>query len=69
MEKKRLAVLTVREAEVLCLVAAGLTNAEAAEKLFVSPRTINWHLTSIYRKVGAGSRSAAIRFAVEHMLV
>lgn len=60
--------LTAREAEVLRLVAKGYTNAEAAEKLFISPRTVNWHLTSIYRKVGLGSRPAAIRFAVENGL-
>ncbi|MGH3087502.1 MAG: tetratricopeptide repeat protein [Rubrobacteraceae bacterium] len=68
-ERNLFAGLTRREIEVLRLVAKGLTNAEAAEKLYVSPRAINWHLTSIYRKVGAGSRAAAIRFAVENGLV
>jgi predicted ATPase/DNA-binding CsgD family transcriptional regulator len=60
--------LTPRELEVLKLVAAGLTNAQVAERLFVSPRTVNAHLNSIYGKLGLGSRSAAVRFAVEHGL-
>jgi predicted ATPase/DNA-binding CsgD family transcriptional regulator len=61
--------LSPRELEVLGLVAAGLTNAQVAERLFVSPRTVNAHLNSIYRKLELGSRSAAVRFAVEHGLV
>jgi DNA-binding CsgD family transcriptional regulator len=61
--------LTAREAEVLRLVAGGHINAEVAGKLYISSRTVNWHLTSIYRKLGVGSRSAATRFAVEHGLV
>src|SRR5205807_232285 len=40
--------LTAREAEVLRLVVEGLTNPQAADRLFVTPRTINGHLTSIY---------------------
>jgi DNA-binding CsgD family transcriptional regulator len=50
-------------------VAGGHINAEVAGKLYISSRTVNWHLTSIYRKLGVGSRSAATRFAVEHGLV
>jgi DNA-binding CsgD family transcriptional regulator len=54
---------------VLGLVAEGLTSARVAERLFLSPRTVNTHLTSIYRKLGVGSRSAAVRIAVERNLV
>jgi DNA-binding CsgD family transcriptional regulator len=60
--------LTPREVEVLKLVAGGLTNAQVAERLFLSPRTVNGHLNSIYHKLGVSSRSAATRFAVEHGL-
>ena len=60
--------LTQREVEVLRLVAAGLTNAQAAEQLNVTSRTINAHLTSIYGKTGVTSRAGAVRFAVEHGL-
>jgi predicted ATPase/DNA-binding CsgD family transcriptional regulator len=61
--------LSAREVEVLRLVAQGMTNAEVAEKLFLSSRTVNWHLTSIYRKLGSHSRTEAARFAVEHGLL
>jgi DNA-binding NarL/FixJ family response regulator len=54
---------------VLGLVATGLTNAEVAERLFLSSRTINWHLSSIYRKLGSHSRTEAARFAVEYGLL
>jgi predicted ATPase/DNA-binding CsgD family transcriptional regulator len=61
--------LSAREAEVLRLVANGLTNAEVAEKLFLSSRTVDWHLGSIYRKLGLHSRTEAARFASDHGLL
>jgi DNA-binding NarL/FixJ family response regulator len=61
--------LSAREAEVLKLVARGLTNARIATELFISPRTVDRHLNSIYRKVGISSRAAATRFAAEHNLL
>jgi DNA-binding NarL/FixJ family response regulator len=61
--------LTVREVEVLRLVADGLTDAQVAERLVVSLRTVHAHLRSIYRKLDVRSRSAATRFAVERGLV
>lgn len=60
--------LSERELEVLHLVAAGLTNAEVADRLFVSPHTVNSHLTSVYAKLGVSGRAAAIRYALEHGL-
>jgi predicted ATPase/DNA-binding CsgD family transcriptional regulator len=60
--------LTHREVEVLKLVAAGLTNQQAASLLSVTPRTINAHLTSIYNKIGVTSRTGAVRFAMDHDL-
>jgi DNA-binding CsgD family transcriptional regulator len=60
--------LSAREVEVLRLVAAGLTNAQIAERLFLSPRTINGHLSTIYAKLGVPSRAAAVRFALDHGL-
>ena len=60
--------LTPRELEVLRLVAQGMTNARVARELFLSPRTVNAHLNSVYHKLGVSSRSAATRFAVEHGL-
>jgi predicted ATPase/DNA-binding CsgD family transcriptional regulator len=60
--------LTNREVEVLGLVATGMTNAQVAETLFLSPRTVQRHLNSVYHKIGVGSRTAATRFALEHGL-
>lgn len=61
--------LTRRELEILELVTTGLTNAQIAEKLFITSRTVNAHLTSIYAKLEVTSRSGAIRYALEHRLV
>jgi DNA-binding CsgD family transcriptional regulator len=52
--------LSQREAEVLRLVAEGLTDAEVAERLFISRRTVTSHMTSIYNKLGVNSRAAAV---------
>ncbi|MEO5887566.1 MAG: LuxR C-terminal-related transcriptional regulator [Anaerolineales bacterium] len=62
----RLDQLTKREIEILRLVAQGLSDAQVAERLVLSPRTVNAHLTSIYNKLGVNSRSAATRYAMEH---
>jgi predicted ATPase/DNA-binding CsgD family transcriptional regulator len=51
--------LTAREVEVLQLVADGLTNAEIAERLVLSKRTVHAHLRSIFDKLGVNSRTAA----------
>jgi DNA-binding CsgD family transcriptional regulator/tetratricopeptide (TPR) repeat protein len=61
--------LTTREAEVLRLLAHGLTYVQIAEKLVVSRRTVNAHVGSIYSKLAVHSRAAAIRFAIDHHLV
>ncbi|MEA2523547.1 MAG: hypothetical protein QOF73_774, partial [Thermomicrobiales bacterium] len=61
--------LSVRELEVLRLVAEGLTDAEVADRLSISPRTVGQHLRSVYNKLGVPSRAAATRYAVEHGLV
>ena len=61
--------LTEREVEVLRLVAAGLTNVEAADRLTVSRHTVNMHLRSIYAKLEVNSRTAAARFAVEARII
>ncbi len=58
--------LTTREGEVLHLLAQGLTDAQIAEQLIISPRTVNTHLTAIYGKIQVSSRSAATRYAIEH---
>ena len=64
-----LAGLTAREVEVLRVLAQGCTDAQIAERLVISPRTVNRHTTSIYSKLGVNSRAAATRYAVEHHLL
>jgi DNA-binding NarL/FixJ family response regulator len=58
--------LTAREREVLVHMAAGATNAEIAEALFVSEATVKSHVGSVFTKLGARDRAAAIVFAFEH---
>lgn len=60
--------LTTREFEVLRLIAQGLSDAQIAEQLTISSRTVNFHLTSIYRKLQVSSRSAATHYVFEHHL-
>lgn len=61
--------LTAREVEVLHLLAMDLTNAEIAQQLYLSRRTVHAHLRSIYAKIQTNNRSGAIRYAREHNLV
>jgi DNA-binding CsgD family transcriptional regulator len=61
--------LTLREAEVLRLVAVGKSNREIAAELFISEHTVARHLSNIFRKIGVTSRSAATSFAHEHDLI
>lgn len=60
--------LTAREAGVLRLVAGGLTNAEIAEELGLSEKTIAHHLTRIFNKTASENRAAAAAFAIRHDL-
>jgi DNA-binding NarL/FixJ family response regulator len=56
--------LTTREHEVLNLVTEGRTNKEIARMLSVTERTVEQHLTHIYRKLGVSSRSAALIYVL-----
>lgn len=58
--------LTEREAEVLRLLAQGLSNKEIAAVLWLSDRTVERHITSLYRKIGVARRSEATAFALRH---
>lgn len=61
--------LTAREMEILRLLVQGWTDAQIAEHLVISPRTVNRHTASLYTKLGVSSRSAATRYALEHRLL
>lgn len=61
--------LTRREVEVLGLLAQGLSNKEIAGVLWLSDRTVERHITSLYRKIGVARRSEATAFALRHGVV
>jgi len=61
--------LTPREHEVLRLLAQGLQNKEIAAALFITERTVKFHITSILAKLGAGNRTEAVTIALQRGLV
>jgi DNA-binding NarL/FixJ family response regulator len=61
--------LTPREAEVLALIARGLSNSEICSELVVSPATVKTHINRIFTKTGARDRAQAVRYAYTHGLV
>lgn len=58
--------LTQREAEILALIAQGLTNAEISGRLFLSSHTVKTHISHIFAKTGSRDRAAAIGYAHRH---
>lgn len=60
--------LTAREAEILGLIAAGHSNTEIADRLFLSGHTVKSHINRIFAKTGSTNRSGAIRYARAHRL-
>jgi len=67
--QRRVATLSEREAEVLKIVGQGLTNAEIAEKLFLSEATVKSHVSHILSKLGARDRAQAVAIAYEAGLI
>ncbi|GAB2735740.1 response regulator transcription factor [Kitasatospora kifunensis] len=60
--------LTAREAQVLALIAEGLSNAEIAEALFVSPATVKTHINNLFAKTAVRDRAQAVSYAFRHGL-
>ena len=61
--------LTVREVEILRLIARGSTNRQAAQALGLSPKTVGHHVQHVYSKIGVSTRAGAAVFAMEHDLL
>lgn len=62
-------VLTPREREVVALLAEGLTNAQIADRLYISPRTAAVHVSNVLSKLGMGSRAEVAAWAVREGVV
>ncbi|HUR36322.1 MAG TPA: response regulator transcription factor [Terriglobales bacterium] len=61
--------MTARELEILQLIAAGLSNREIAEKLFVSENTVKTHSSRVFNKLGARRRTQAVQLGKELRLI
>jgi DNA-binding NarL/FixJ family response regulator len=60
--------LTLREAEILSMIARGMTNPDIAAELYISTQTIKSHINRIFAKTGSANRIDAIRYARDHRL-
>jgi DNA-binding NarL/FixJ family response regulator len=61
--------LTAREKEVLALLADGLSNAQIGDRLHLSPRTVEKHVSTLLRKTDSNNRAELVRVMMEHHLV
>lgn len=61
--------ITKRELEILSLIAAGLSNREIAEKLFVSENTVKTHSSRLFEKLSVKRRTQAVQIGKEHGLI
>ena len=67
--RQRIGSLSEREAQVLRLLAAGKTNRDIAEELFISEKTVARHVSNIFDKLGVSSRTGATAWAYQHNLI
>jgi NarL family two-component system response regulator LiaR len=58
--------LTAREAEMLSMIAAGMSNQEIADRSYLSINSVKTYIRTAYRKIGAHRRSQAVRWALQH---
>ena len=61
--------LTGREKEILVMIAEEMTNPEIAEKLFISPKTVETHRKNLMKKIGVSNTLGVYKFAVNHRLL
>jgi predicted ATPase/DNA-binding CsgD family transcriptional regulator len=69
VEQAETSILSQREMEVIQCLAEGLSNQEIAEKLFITERTVRFHVTSIFNKLGANNRTQAVMIANRQGLI
>ena len=69
LESLRTVRLTRREIEVLSLIAQGLTSKEVSDELVLSKRTVDFHLSNVYEKLGVNNRVLAFRYAARLGLI
>ena len=69
LKTEQVAVLTPREKDTLDLLARGMTAAEIAQELFISPVTVRNHIAALLQKLNVHSKFAAVAFAYQHHLV
>jgi len=69
LPEEPLVMLTPREIEVLAALGNGLTNKETARLLGISPHTVKFHIESLFRKLGASSRAAAVARGMRRQIV
>jgi DNA-binding NarL/FixJ family response regulator len=60
---------TSREQDVLALLSDGLSNAQIGDKLYLSPRTVEKYVSSLFRKTDTNNRAELLKFAIHHHLV
>jgi DNA-binding NarL/FixJ family response regulator len=66
---KNSGVLTERECEVIRLIADGLSTKDIASRINMAERTVEFHISNIYDKLGVNTRPSAVRWAQEHGLL
>jgi DNA-binding NarL/FixJ family response regulator len=68
-ESVQIPAITRREKEILVLIAEGLTNPEIANKLFVSPSTVDSHRKNLLAKLNVKNTASLVKFAMDHELI
>jgi DNA-binding NarL/FixJ family response regulator len=68
-EKDGKCVLTRREQTILDMLARGLRNRQISERLEITERTVKFHVSSLFTKLGAGNRTEAVRLALDRGLL